>query len=251
MIIIPLSEGAFTIDASKQFVPFDANIDNLQQRPVGSLLVEIQPFAIITNTDVIVCDTGLGFIENNQLQIHKNLLQNGIPPERVTKVILSHLHKDHAGGIGYNSTNGKKEMSFENAVYYIQKAEFDYAMQTGFPSYTIDDISFLHNNNQVQWLLGDGYIAPNIEHTFTNAHSKFHQVFWIKENNQTVFFGGDDAPQIKQLKTKFIAKYDFDGRKCMQLRSNWWQEGNQNNWHFLLYHDIKTPVFTGNKANIE
>ncbi|MFM7710967.1 MAG: MBL fold metallo-hydrolase, partial [Ferruginibacter sp.] len=100
MRIIPLSEGQFTIDQTKRFIPFDPQSDELQQRPTGSLLVEIQPFLLITSKDVVLLDTGLGFGgKDGQLQIHRHLRQHGIEPEMVTKVILSHLHKDHAGGI--------------------------------------------------------------------------------------------------------------------------------------------------------
>jgi glyoxylase-like metal-dependent hydrolase (beta-lactamase superfamily II) len=99
MQVIPLSEGAFTIDKTKLFVPFDTGRDDLQQRPVGSLLVEIQPFVVVTTDDIIVIDTGLGFETGGQLQIHANLGAAGIDPGKVTKVLLSHLHKDHAGGI--------------------------------------------------------------------------------------------------------------------------------------------------------
>ena len=87
MKIIPLSEGAFTIDATKKFIPFDTTKDDLQQRAKGSLLVEVQPFAIITSKDIIIVDTGLGFSNpDGTLQIHQNLLNNGIgamaiPPE--------------------------------------------------------------------------------------------------------------------------------------------------------------------------
>ena len=61
MRIIPLSEGSFTIDKTKQFVTFDTSRDDLQQRPTGSLLVEVQPFCIVTKKDVLIIDTGLGF----------------------------------------------------------------------------------------------------------------------------------------------------------------------------------------------
>ena len=61
MKIIPLSEGAFSIDKSKVFVPFDKEKDNLQERAIGSLLVEIQPFVVLTKRDIILLDTGLGF----------------------------------------------------------------------------------------------------------------------------------------------------------------------------------------------
>ena len=74
MKIIPLSEGAFTVDQSKKFVPFQLDKDDLQERTKGSLLVEIQPFAVMTSKDILVLDTGLGFADDNHnLQIHKNL----------------------------------------------------------------------------------------------------------------------------------------------------------------------------------
>jgi hypothetical protein len=74
----------------------------------------------------------------------------------------------------------------------------------------------------------------------------FHQVFWIEEDGQKLFFGGDVAPQLQQMKSRFIAKYDFDGKKCMELRQQWWQQAQVENWTFLFYHDIKTPVFNFN-----
>ena len=47
MRIYPLSEGSFTIDQTKVFVPFDTASENLQNRPKGSILVEIQPFVVV------------------------------------------------------------------------------------------------------------------------------------------------------------------------------------------------------------
>ena len=98
MRIYPLSEGSFTIDQTKVFVPFDTASENLQNRPKGSLLVEIQPFLVVTEQDIILFDTGLGYFNNaGILQLHDNLMQIGIDPSSVTKVFMSHLHKDHAG----------------------------------------------------------------------------------------------------------------------------------------------------------
>ena len=122
MKVIPLSEGAFTIDKTKLFIPFDINADDLQKRAVGSLLVEIQPFVVITSEDVLLIDTGLGFSNpDGRLQLHQNLIDNGINPSEITKVLMSHLHKDHAGGI---SIEKERTLSFPKAKYYIQKKEF-------------------------------------------------------------------------------------------------------------------------------
>lgn len=246
MKIIPLSEGAFTIDATKKFVPFNLDKDDLQQRPVGSLLVEIQPFAVVTSKDIIVIDTGLGFnMPDGTLQIHQNLLNNGIGPMEVTKVLLSHLHKDHAGGI-YKTDEVLKQkfLSFPNATYYAHKDEIEYALAKGTPSYHVEDFDGIQNSDQVVLLVGDGEIDDYISYWVTGAHSKCHQVFLIEEDGQKIFFGGDVAPQLQQMKNRFIAKYDMDGRKSMELRQQWWQQGEKEKWTFLFYHDIKTPVFS-------
>lgn len=246
MKIIPLSEGAFTVDVTKKFVPFNKSEDDLQQRPIGSLLVEIQPFAVITSNDIIVIDTGLGFnMPDGTLQIHQNLLNNGIGPTEVTKVLMSHLHKDHAGGLyKHDKILTQKFLSFPNATYYINKDEMEFAVKKGAPSYNTIDFADLQNSDQVVFLEGDGKIDDYITYEVTGAHSPCHQVFWIEEEGLKVFFGGDVAPQLQQMKNKFIAKYDFDGRKCMELRQQWWEQGEKEKWTFLFYHDIKTPVFS-------
>jgi glyoxylase-like metal-dependent hydrolase (beta-lactamase superfamily II) len=245
MKIIPLGEGAFTVDKTKQFIPFKVGQDDLQQRAIGSLLVEIQPFAVITSKDILVIDTGLGFTnEGGTLQIHQNLFNNGINPLDVTKVLMSHLHKDHSGGITKkDALLQQRFFSFPNATYYVNKNELEFALSKENTSYITEDFAMLQNAEQVVITEGNGIIDDYIRYEVTGAHSPFHQVFWITENGETVFFGGDVAPQLQQMKSRFIAKYDFDGKKSMELRQQWWQQGQQEKWVFLFYHDIKTPVF--------
>jgi len=243
MRIIPLSEGTFTIDKTKVFVPFDTDTHDLQQRPVGSLLVEVQPFVVITSNDVLLIDTGLGFTKNGALKIHHNLRANGIEPEQITKVLMSHLHKDHAGGVSKKDRLGNFSLAFPNATYYVQKKEMNFATDTGFPSFMTEEISVLQDSPNVVWLDGDGDIDGYIKYWLTSGHSPFHQVFLIEENREKVFFGGDEAPQLGQMKRKLVAKYDYDGKKAQELREKWWEQGTAEGWTFLFYHDIKTPTF--------
>ncbi len=246
MKIIPLSEGRFTIDKTKLFVPFDDDSDSLQSRPVGSLLVEIQPFLVITSNDILLLDTGLGFVrhsadsfgkKNGTLQLHQNLMDAGINPSEITKVLISHLHKDHAGAVGI------ERLSFPNAIYYVQQTELAFAFEKGFPSFITEELNCLQNNKQVELLNGDGILDDYIQYKITGAHSPHHQVFWIKENEETIFYGADDAPQLQQMKHKFTAKYDYDGKKAMELRQQWWEKGQKEKWTFLFYHDVKNPVW--------
>lgn len=225
--------------------------DDLQKRAVGSLLVEIQPFLIITDKDILLLDTGLGFTKDGEMQIHQLLRSQGIGAGEVTKVLLSHLHKDHAGGIKMNTTNNMATLAFPNATYYLQGKELEYGLSGENPSYHKEQFEILKDHPNVILLDGDGMIDDYIKYEVTGAHSKFHQVFWIKEGVEIVFYGADDAPQLGQMKNRFIAKYDFDGRKCMELRKKWWAEGAEKKWTFLFYHDVKSPTisFYNNSAN--
>ncbi len=245
MKIVPLSEGSFTVDQTKLFVPFDVSTDELRKRPGGSLLVEIQPFLVITSKDILLLDTGLGFSAGvkGTLQLYQNLMNAGINPSEVTKVLLSHLHKDHAGGAG-KENNGLIGLSFPQATYYVQRRELSFAFEKGFPSFITRELECLRNNEKVELLEEGGIIDGYISYEVTGAHSPYHQVFWIKEDRHIVFIGGDDAPQLHQMKHRFVGKYDHDGRKAMKLRQEWWERGEKEKWTFLFYHDIKNPIFT-------
>lgn len=244
MKIIPLSEGAFTIDHSKEFVPFDPQHDDLQQRPVGSLLVEIQPFLVVTDSDVLLLDAGLGFGKGGKLHIVENLAIHGYSPSDITKVLMSHLHRDHAGGLSKEIPfTAVRELTFPFATHYIHQDELAFALGAGKKSYDAERLLFLRNHDRVQ-LVGDrGDIEGGISHELSGGHSPHHQVFTIREGNEIVFFGGDEAPQFRQMKTKFSAKYDHDGKKALALRQKWWQRGAEEGWTFLFYHDTATPFF--------
>ncbi len=241
--IIPLSEGEFTIGHDKIFRPFDSEHDELTDRPTGSLLVEVQPFLLITEKDVLLLDTGLGFDVNDELQIHYNLAKHGYLPEDVTKVLLTHLHKDHAGGMSFVDEFGYRKPSFPKAKYYIYKQEADAAMQDKSLSYIPDELQPVLASDQVIWMEGEnGKVDEQISFTHSGGHSKHHIVFLYDDGNEKIFFGGDEAPQLKQIKIKYVAKYDYDGKKALQLREEYAEQGKKEDWQFLFYHDVKTPV---------
>lgn len=244
MNIIPLSEGTFTIDGTKVFRPFDTSVDDIQDRPRGSLLVEIQPFLVQANRENILIDTGLGYEgSNGQLQIFENLASHNLKPEDITIVLISHLHIDHAGGISSNDVNNNMTLNFPNAVYYIHKKELDYAIEKGEPSYQSASFENFYGNNRIKLLVEDeGEINSFIKYKLVGGHTPYGMAFWINDKDETAFFGGDVSPQLQQMKRSYMAKYDYDGRRSMELRSEWWQDAKDKNWEMLFYHDIKNPT---------
>lgn len=238
--VFPLSEGHFTVGRDKSFLPFDLQNDELNDRSLGSLLVEVQPFLVVNEVDVILLDAGLGFSnKGGTLQLVANLRKHNVEPEDVTKILMSHLHKDHAGGIPHILGSGL----FENAAIYVYAPELEFAYEKGAPSYMISELDELRHHPQVVFLEQEqGQIDHYISYQHTDGHCPQHIVFQIESDEGIIFYGGDEAPQAKQMKMKYVAKYDYDGKKAMELRAQWAEQGSKEQWQFLFYHDVQTPM---------
>lgn len=237
MKIIPIREGNYSANKKKEFTPLD------QTSAPGGIKMGIQPFLVNIDTEYILLDTGLGFITNGVPLIHECLQKENVKPEQITKILVSHLHKDHIDGIGHFK-NGDFIPNFPNAKVYIQERELDFALtQEENPSYTIEVLTQLRNLKNLVLLNSDeGEITDKISYKVCGGHSPFMQVFWIREEGKTAFYGADNLPQQGYLKYHLAYKTDYDGKKALQWRQRWEEEAKENHWIILFYHEMGNPV---------
>ncbi|WP_426478613.1 MBL fold metallo-hydrolase [Chryseobacterium sp. CBSDS_008] len=240
MKIIPLKEGNFSASKTKDFTLLtEENFDN-----IGGIKMSVQPFLIITENDYIFLDAGIGWKNDSGKTVVSEILEReNILPEQITKLLLSHLHKDHIEGAVKLTENGF-EATFPKAQIYIQKRELDFAMEKkGNPSFDFGMLEKLIQLPNIIWMNEDeGEITDEISYEVVGGHTPFMQVFWIRENGETVFYGADDLPQASYIKYHLAYKSDFDGRKAMQLRLKWEKEAKENRWKVLLYHDLDKAI---------
>ncbi|WP_330746383.1 MBL fold metallo-hydrolase [Chryseobacterium sp. CP-77] len=240
MKIIPLKEGNFSASKTKDFTLLtEENFDK-----IGGIKMSVQPFLIITENDYILLDAGIGWKNSTGTTVVSEILEKeNIRPEQVTRLLLSHLHKDHIEGAVKLTENGF-EAAFPNARIYIQKRELDFAMENkGNPSFDFEILEKLIQLPNITWMNDDkGEITDEISYEVAGGHTPFMQVFWIRENDETVFYGADDLPQASYLKYHLAYKSDFDGRKAMELRLKWEKEARENRWKILLYHDLDKTI---------
>lgn len=120
----------------------------------------------------------------------------GVQPEDVKWVIQSHLHLDHAGGVGH----------FPNAKYVVQRDELHFAYVPDFymkSAYIRADF-----DKDVDWfilegwqdnkfdLLGDGKLIIY----FTPGHTPGHQSLLVNlENDGPMFLTGDSCYTLENL----------------------------------------------------
>ncbi|MBB6369970.1 MBL fold metallo-hydrolase [Chryseobacterium shigense] len=240
MKIIPLKEGNFSASKTKDFTLLtNENFDT-----VRGIKMSVQPFLIVTANDYILLDAGIGWKNAEGKTVISEILEKeNIRPEQVTKLLLSHLHKDHIDGSIQNNGNGFAA-AFPNATIYIQKRELAFALENkGNPSFDFDMLEKLISLPNIVWMDEDkGNISDEISFEVAGGHTPFMQVFWIRENGETAFYGADDLPQESYLKYHLAYKSDFDGRKAMELRLKWQKEATEEKWKILLYHDLDKAV---------
>ncbi|WP_149913220.1 MBL fold metallo-hydrolase [Sphingobacterium cavernae] len=230
-----LFEGSFSVDASKKFVPFDPEKDDPKSRP-ASLFVHVHPFLIESTNGLILCDAGLGFrTDEDELLIHQNIRKLGFEPEDVKYVLMSHLHKDHTGGL-VDFKDGVGRVAFPEAEYIIQRGEWENAYSTESASYRTEVFDVIQRSGNLTLVEGEGIVNNEIRYEINGGHTEYHQAFHIETGGEHFFFGGDVLPEPEELFKNFIAKYDFDGRASRDKRKEYWEQGAPEGWIYLFYH---------------
>lgn len=240
-----LSEGIYTVGLDKKFIPFDQQKDRIEDRK-GTLLVHIQPFVVYAHHEWVLVDAGLGFIKEDSFHIYQNLQKIGLSYTDIKKVLLSHLHFDHANG----AISDTGETLFPNAEYFVQAGEYFHAISQVSKSYKKEQLEHLYRTGQLHLLSEPrGSVSSYIHYEVSGGHTQYHQVFWIESAENTYFYGGDVLPSGGQINRKFMAKYDYDGKKAMQDRIYYAQQIASEGLTALFYHSDKLQGAKLHKSN--
>ena len=234
-----LPEGRFTVGADKAFVPY---ADGDPPRP-GTLFIAVCPFLVVTPADVLMLDCGLGsWAQGRSVEVlTENLRRAGVARERVTRVLMSHLHFDHSGGAVYEA-GGEWRPTFPRAEYVVQKGELD-APYTGESARARDLVArALDAAGQLVPVEGDGTLSPEVAYAHTNGHTRDHQLFRLHTAGRTAVFAGDVLATPGQAVRRFVAKYDYDGAHAAAERERIAREAAAEGHLLLCYHAPEAPA---------
>lgn len=135
----------------------------------------------------------------------------GIAPEDINYVILSHLHLDHAGGVG----------DFPNAVYVVQRCEYEWAYN---PENTQKDAYIMADlNKQTDWQILNGeekmdfFNDGTLEIWFTPGHTPGHQSLLVNlEKSGKFLLTADSCYTEENLNDNIQSGLVWDSELSMQ-----------------------------------
>ncbi len=198
----------------------------------------------------ILVETGMGenwdekFMSIYKVDFSKNTLQkslekNGLKPEDITDVILTHLHFDHTGG-STKIENGKFVPAFPNAKYYVQKKQFEWALKPSARdkgSYIPNTFMPLNDEGILDLVDGESFFDDEIQFLPVNGHTFAQQVIKISDSTNTYLFCGDLLPTMAHIQIPYVAGYDLEPLKTVEEKQKYLQLAVDQNWQLIFGHD--------------
>jgi glyoxylase-like metal-dependent hydrolase (beta-lactamase superfamily II) len=123
---IAISDGTFSYPPDWFFsnVPKEELEGNLREHnlPLQQIVSPYTCLVAKAGKHTVLVDTGADGLAPTTGDLLKNLKAEGITPEEITTVVLTHAHPDHIGGV----LDASGEPAFANARYVMSKTEWDF-----------------------------------------------------------------------------------------------------------------------------
>ena len=242
--IHPLPEGRFTVGLDKRFVPHAEGAP----KPAGTLFVSVCPHLVVTPHETVLLDAGLGsWAEGRGVEtLLANLQAHGVAREGVDRVVLSHLHFDHAGG-AVVAVGDEWRPTFPNAEYVVQAAELS---ADGYRGRSADARALVADTldaaGQLHAVSGDGPITDEISAVVTGGHTGAHQMLTVSADagagDLRAVYAADVLAGPTQVTRRYTAKYDTDGAASQAWRDRIVAEAAERGDLLLFYHSTSAPL---------
>ncbi|HET6362363.1 MAG TPA: MBL fold metallo-hydrolase [Gemmatimonadota bacterium] len=176
----------------------------------------------------------------------RRLADRGAPPETVDRVVLTHLHFDHAGGATKWADDGRTAVpTFPNATYFIHRGEFEDARNPNArnaASYLKRNYAPLEEAGRVRWV-ADGDRIDGIRIFETPGHTRHHVSVGVDDGEgRLVVFLGDLVPTTHHLPDPWIMSYDLYPVTTLETKQRFLAEIHDAGWLCAFVHDADYPL---------
>ena len=177
--------------------------------PDGKLTGNVLAFLVKMKGREILFDAGLP-----DGHIAAELKKNGLAAVDVKTILLTHLHRDHFGGL----VDAEGKAAFPNATVYVGRAERDYWIDK------VKDQNVIHALAQyagkVQVFEPGDEVMPGVKALDTSGHTPGHISFLLKNGKDKLLILGDliHFPRIQLPHPEVAVRYDVDPAKAIEAR---------------------------------
>lgn len=249
--VYPLCASRFRLDGGTMFGVVPRPLWEKVSPPDERNRVELACNCLLVRQDhdLTLIDTGCGsawtareqeiFAFDPAHTLSQALAAAGFTPAQVTRVILTHLHFDHAGGALHLEESGLRPL-FPHAAYLVQRGEWQAALQ-GFSimksSYRPEALRPLEQSGQLRLLEGDTDLDGQLSTFVTGGHTAHHQGVWVRAGGHTLVYPGELLPTRAHLRLHWNMAYDMFPYQTLTRKKTFLAQAVAQRWIIAWNHD--------------
>jgi len=205
----------------------------------------INAFLINTGSKLILIDSGAGVLYGACCgHLLENMRASGYQPEQVDEVYLTHLHRDHVGGVNHDGG-----MAFPNAIVRVNKIDTDFWLnrdhEASVPTYldtmfdgAIDSLKPYIAAGKLVPFEGTTELSPGIRSIPSPGHTPGHTSFEVESSGQKILMWGDivHVAQIQFTDPTVTVKYDSDAKSAERQRQMIFADAAKNGYLIAADH---------------
>ncbi len=223
--IVPIECGEFRLDGGAMFgvIPKVLWERHAPADERNRIVLAMRAMLIRAAQENILVDTGVGeelpqklrdiyAVDHHCSSLAQSLEGAGLGLEEITRVVLTHLHFDHTGGATHTDESGKVVPSFPNATYYVQKQQYEWALnpdERDRASYVRRYFVPLEQHGCLELLDGEEEIAPGVRVIPIHGHSPGQQLVKVSASGETLLYCADLIPTAAHLPLPWVMSYDL------------------------------------------
>jgi glyoxylase-like metal-dependent hydrolase (beta-lactamase superfamily II) len=246
-----VSAGHYWTDAGAFFgvLPWYIWHDKVETDDRQRLRMNLNLLLIQTEGRNILVDTGVGNRLNkrrreiynpSEFELPASLAALGLSTQDITDVIMTHLHFDHAGG-AVSEIGGEDVLTFPEAVWHIQKTEWDMAKnpdKLNKAAYQFEhQLSLLDRIGRLRFYESEAMIAPEVRIIPVGGHTVGMQIVECSHDGRPYIYAGDIIPTRFHLPLAITSSYDVCREASYQAKQMIYDKLTRGNGFLLLDHD--------------
>jgi glyoxylase-like metal-dependent hydrolase (beta-lactamase superfamily II) len=169
----------------------------------------------------------------------------GIRPDQIDRVLLTHLHFDHAGGCTEDDGAGGRRPAFPRAEYVVQRKELVFAdsgNERSRASYRPEDWRPLTEEGRVRLVDGDFDFGPRVRLVPAPGHTPGHQIVLVGVGARTLAFLADLVPTASHLPLAWGMGFDAEPLVAVETKRRVLPMAVREGWWVVFQHDCDIPL---------